>query len=74
MKTAAAYSISFKTCSDKRNQLTPSNEEEDPFSELVCGIRHHNGCVEITALHKHPEEIGHHKVIIDCCYETTPGL
>lgn len=30
--------------------------------------------MKIAALHKHPEKIGHHKVIIDCCYKTAPGL
>jgi len=58
----------------KRSVLTPSDEEEDPFPKLVRGICHHNRRVKIAALHKHPEEIGHHKVIIDRCHKTTPGL
>ena len=54
--------------------LTPSNEKEDPFSELVCRVSHDNGCVKVASFNKHPEEIGHHEVIIDCSNKATPGL
>ncbi|KAL8164834.1 UNVERIFIED_CONTAM: hypothetical protein K2H54_009855 [Gekko kuhli] len=54
--------------------LTPSDEEKDPLPELVCGVRHHDGRVEVAAFDKHPEEVGHHEVVEDCRDAATPGL
>lgn len=51
----------------KKKVLTPTDEKEDPFSKLISGIGHYNGSVEVTSFNKHPEKVGHHKVVVYCC-------
>lgn len=54
--------------------LTPADEQEDPLSQLVGRVSHHDGRVKVAALHKHPEEVGDHKVVVNGGNEPTPGL
>lgn len=54
--------------------LTPADEKEDPLSKLVGRVSHHDGGVKVTAFHKHPEEVGHHKVVVNRRDQSTPGL
>jgi len=30
--------------------------------------------MQVAAFHKHPEEVGHHKIIVDSGNAPTPGL
>lgn len=53
---------------------TPSYEEKDPFPQLICGIGHHYSSMQVAAFHKHPEEVGHHKIIVDSGNAPTPGF
>lgn len=57
-----------------KRSLTPSNEEKDPFPQLICRVGHHYSSVQVAAFHEHPEEVGHHKVIVDSGNTSTPGL
>lgn len=54
--------------------LTPSNEEEEPLAQVLRGVRHDNGRVQVAALHKHPEEVGDHKVVEDGGDAAAPDL
>lgn len=54
--------------------LTPTNEEENPFSQLISWISHYNGCVKVASFNKHPKEICDHKVVVYCRNQSTPGL
>lgn len=54
--------------------LTPSDEEENPLPQLVCRVGHDDGRVQVAAFYKHPEEIGHHKVVEDGCDAPAPQL
>jgi hypothetical protein len=54
--------------------LTPSNEEEEPFAQALGGIGHDDGCMQVAALHEHPEEVGDHEVIEDGSDAAAPDL
>lgn len=59
---------------EKKIQLTPANADEHPLAQLVCGVGEHDGCVEVAALAKHPEEVGGVKIIEGGCDKTAPYL
>lgn len=54
--------------------LTPADAEEDPLAQLIGGVGHHDGRVQVAALHEHPEEVGDHKVVVYGGHQTTPRL
>lgn len=54
--------------------LTPANTDEHPLAELVSGIGEDNGCMQVAALTKHPEEVGDVEVIVGSCDQTAPDL
>lgn len=54
--------------------LTPSNEEEEPLAQVLRGVRHDDGSVQVAALHKHPEEVGDHEVVKDGGDAAAPDL
>lgn len=71
MLSAGNWPVAMVT---REDILTPADEEEHPLAEFVGGVGHDDGRVKITALHEHPEEIRHHKIVIDGGYEATPWL
>lgn len=54
--------------------LTPAYTDEHPFPQFVGGVCQYYGCVQIAALSKHPEEVGHMEIIIRCCNQPAPDL
>lgn len=54
--------------------LTPSDEEEEPLAQALCGVGHDDGCVQIAALYEHPEEVSHHEVVEDGGDAAAPDL
>lgn len=54
--------------------LTPANADEHPFAEFVGGVGEYDGCVQVAAFPKHPEEVGDMEVVIHGCDHTTPQL
>jgi len=54
--------------------LTPAYTDEHPFPQFVSGVCQYYGCVQIAALSKHPEEVGHMEIIIRCCDQPAPDL
>ncbi len=57
-----------------RGILTPAYTDEHPFPQFVGGVCQYYGCVQIAALSKHPEEVGHMEIIIRCCNQPAPDL
>lgn len=55
-------------------QLTPADTDKHPLAQLVCGVGEHNGCVEVAALAKHPEEVCGVKVVEGGCDKAAPYL
>lgn len=54
--------------------LTPSDEEEEPLAQALGGVGHDDGCVQVAALHEHPEEVCHQEVVEDCGDAAAPDL
>lgn len=54
--------------------LTPSDEEEEPLAQALGGVGHDDGRVQVAALDKHPEEVGHHEVVEDGGDAAAPDL
>lgn len=59
-------------CDDNGEWNTPAYTDEHPFPQFVCGVCQYYGCVQIAALAKHPEEVGHMEIIIRCCDQPAP--
>lgn len=54
--------------------LTPADTDEHPLAKLVCRVGENNGCVEVAALAKHPEEVGDMEIIVGSYDQTAPDL
>lgn len=54
--------------------LTPANEDEHPLAQPVGGVCEHDGRVQVAALPKHPEEVGHMEVVVGGCHQPAPAL
>lgn len=54
--------------------LTPANADEHPLAELVGGIGEDDGCMQVAALAKHPEEVGDMEVIVGSSDQAAPDL
>lgn len=54
--------------------LTPADADEHPLPEFVCRVGENDGCVEVTAFAKHPEEVRHMEVIVAGSHQSAPHL
>lgn len=55
-------------------ELTPADADEHPLAQLVCRVGEHDGCVQVAAFAKHPEEVCGVKIVEGGCDKTAPYL
>lgn len=71
-RTRAVSEVFIMSC--QHGALTPADEKEDPFPELIGWISHDDGGVKVAALNEHPEKVSHHEVVVNGRNQAAPRL